>query len=440
MIEKNRNKLLDQSIYDMLPKDLKKITKNFKERDRDIVLLSSIGVLSNCFPNVQGEYRDEIVTPHLYIVFLAPAASGKGVMNYSKKIIETTHKYIYEKTKSQRKKCEEENKQNGKEERKECPQVQIKILPGNISSADMYNHLHKCRHGLLIFETEADTIGQMLKNDWSNYSDVLRKAYHHESISISRYTEGLYREVDNPKLAMVLSGTPEQLKPLIQSKENGLFSRLTFYTFDEIKDFNLPISSNRKNKVLAFCKLGYKINELNKELSSLKNPVILTMTVSQKKKLNQTMKRVSETVRKKGLDGFLSNVFRHGLMLFRIAQVLTCIRNLDNLPELQKLKIDDRDFDNAVNIIEYLLFHALYVYKTINQGVLSIQDTQILDCIVDILRKRKDKTDGTYFSTKTAIEVGEKFGVNRRTMTDKLHQWQRRKIIKRFAKGLYKIL
>ena len=41
----------------------------------------------------------------------------------------------------------------------------------------MYAYMGSSKHGLLIMESEADTMSNMLNNDWSNYSDVLRKAF-----------------------------------------------------------------------------------------------------------------------------------------------------------------------------------------------------------------------------------------------------------------------
>lgn len=89
------------------------------------------------------------------------------------------------------------------------------------------------KHGLLILESEADSISNMLKQDWGNFSDILRKAYHHEKIPISREIDDKFIEVESPKLSMVISGTQGQVKPLILSKESGLFSRFLYYYFDD---------------------------------------------------------------------------------------------------------------------------------------------------------------------------------------------------------------
>jgi hypothetical protein len=80
----------------------------------------------------------------------------------------------------------------------------------------------------LLFETEGDTLSQTLKSDYGNYSDTLRKAYHHETISLSRRKDREYLEVKNPRLSVVLAGTPEQVRRLIPDTENGLMSRFIF--------------------------------------------------------------------------------------------------------------------------------------------------------------------------------------------------------------------
>ena len=62
--------------------------------------------------------------------------------------------------------------------------LKLKYSLQMLSTAEMYSFLGSSEHGLLIMESEADTLSNMLNNDWNNYSDVLRKAFHHEPISI----------------------------------------------------------------------------------------------------------------------------------------------------------------------------------------------------------------------------------------------------------------
>ena len=84
-----KNDLIDQKIYKLLPTTLRKLTDNFEGREKDIILTSSIGVLSACLPNVYGMYGSEKLYSNLYLMIIAPAASGKGVMNKSRLLIIT---------------------------------------------------------------------------------------------------------------------------------------------------------------------------------------------------------------------------------------------------------------------------------------------------------------------------------------------------------------
>lgn len=78
------NELISKHVYDNLPNLLKGIAEPFEERERDVILLSSIVVLSNCIPNVYGIYDNKKYYPQLYLIIIAPPASGKGVMSFSK--------------------------------------------------------------------------------------------------------------------------------------------------------------------------------------------------------------------------------------------------------------------------------------------------------------------------------------------------------------------
>ncbi len=248
-----RKEVISNSIYNRLPKELKSLTENFEGREKDIVLLSSIGVLSGCFPNIYGIYAGKTIYPHLYVVIIAPPASGKGSMEKAKALIEKIHDKLLKESRKEYDECISDNNISNKNS---CPPIEIKVLPANTSSADMYDYLNSSKNGLVIIESEADTMGQNLKKEWGDYSDVLRKAFHHEQVSMSRTTNKQFKEVKQPKLAMVISGTPEQLKPIIQSKENGLFSRIIFYNFDEISEFKNVFAKSMKSRDNAFEEIG----------------------------------------------------------------------------------------------------------------------------------------------------------------------------------------
>lgn len=149
-------------------------------KERDIVLLSSLGVLSCCIPNVFGVYDGDRIYTNLFVLIVAPPASGKGTMNFSKILIKKIHGKILDDSKLSYSICQEQKKKDKEKNSGDCPQLELKIIPANISTAEMYAYLNVSKNGVLIMESEADTLSNMLKNDWSNYSDLLRKAFHHE--------------------------------------------------------------------------------------------------------------------------------------------------------------------------------------------------------------------------------------------------------------------
>ena len=421
-------RLINKEVYNNLPEDLKLITEPFTGREQDIVLVSSLGVLSDCLPNIKGYYDGDDIFANLYVLIIAPAASGKGVMNFSRILIEPIHNKILEESKAESLLCEREKKKNKDNKNDICPNIKIKILPANVSTAEMYSFLGSSEHGLLIIESEADTLSNMLNNDWSNYSDVLRKAFHHEPISISRKIEKVFEEINQPKLSMVISGTPNQLQPLMKSKDNGLFSRFLIYSFDEIAEFKNVFAIKSKDNRKAFENLSKVIFDLYRLLTELENPIEFQFTDNQIIRFTRRFKFIREDVIVNHTASFLSNLNRHGLIMFRICMILTALRNKDRITSKEVLVCSNRDFLNALSLTATLLRHSQFTFDTIETGILSAQDEEILDSL------------NSPFTRQDAIAVGEKMGIPIRTIDDKLVQFQNKRFTKKIKKGLYRKL
>jgi hypothetical protein len=317
-------------------------------------------------------------------------------------------------------------KKSNKNETELGPAVKVKILPANISSAEMYSFLGSSEHGLVIIETEADTMSNMLKNDWSNYSDVLRKAFHHEPVSLSRKTEKVFEEIKEPKLAIVISGTPDQLKPLIKSRENGLFSRFMIYNFDELTDFKDVFAAKNRNNKTIFKAVGKIVFNLYGLLIKLEKPIEFSFTDQQKEKFLKIIRPIRKDIVNNHEQSFISNLHRHGLILFRIAMILTVLRNKESLSSGQKLYCSDSDFLVASQLMKTMLRHCQFTFNSIETGDLSIQDDKILADLKST------------FTRQQAIDVGVKHGIPARTIDDKLAQWKKGKYIFKHSRGKYK--
>lgn len=103
------------------------------------------------------------------------------------------------------------------------------LISGNNTGTGILQNIMDANGTGLICETEADTISAAIGSEYGHWSDTLRKAFDHDRLSYNRRTDQEYREVKKSYLSVLLSGTPAQVKPLIPSTENGLFSRQLFY-------------------------------------------------------------------------------------------------------------------------------------------------------------------------------------------------------------------
>ena len=114
----------------------------------------------------------------------------------------------------------------------EAPQMppnKMFLISGNNSGTGILQNIMDANGTGFICESEADTLSTAIGSDYGHWSDTLRKAFDHDRLSYNRRTDQEYREIKKSYLSVLLSGTPAQVKALIPSAENGLFSRQLFY-------------------------------------------------------------------------------------------------------------------------------------------------------------------------------------------------------------------
>ncbi|SNB31327.1 conserved hypothetical protein [Flavobacterium psychrophilum] len=426
------NSHLPETVYENLPEFLKEITSPFDGRERDIVLLSSIGVLSACLPKIFGIYDGRRFYPNLFLLIVAPPASGKGVMNSSKSLIEKIHHYIKDASIFEIEECEQEQK-GKKHTNQKCPELEIKIIPGNVSSAKFYKHIKNSNPGVLVFETEADTISTMLKQDWGNFSDVLRKSFQHETISISRDTDDKYFEISNPKLSLVLSGTPDQVRPLIQSKENGLFSRFLFYCFDDATGWK-DISPNgvKTDYHQLFTNSGEEIFCLYEKLINNEVNIEIQLTDFQWETINSTMTLACDAfIKEKKLD-IIPILKRHGVMIFRICMILTTIRLKENNSFENIIFCEDQDFQCALEIIKSSIDHSIKVSSLLSNETDKNGKPLTVNDIIFYSELPEN------FERKKAVEIGITNNIPTRTVDFLLKKGIKDKRLIKIKNGAYK--
>ena len=416
---------IPDEVYEALPHILKEGARAFTDkRKQDVFFTGAISIISGCLPKVTGIYFNERVYPHLYTFIIAPAASGKGVLKNAKRLGDKYHQKILQQSREAQKIYETElaeykrlefkkNKGEPAPEKPQPPPFKIVFIPADCSQARMVEHLQANDGQGIICETEADTMSGAKKQDWGDYSPILRSAFHHEKISISRKTGNEYVEINEPRLAVALSGTPAQAPRLISSAEDGLFSRFLFYAFKNNIEWQDP--SPKSNTIVYndhFEALSDQILQLINLLEQ--SPTMVELQPSQWQIINTTFpKMLSEVVTFTSEDA-AGVVYRLGLVLFRICMIFSALRKHENGDMTETIICTDEDFNTALIIVQTYLQHSLLMFNNLPKQNESMQFHS-----GDGKRKFFEALPKE-FTRKEATEIGTKFKLSARTVDDVL--------------------
>ena len=371
--------------------------------DRDKMLLGALNIISglmggangtaDCHCGIYGLYDARRVYAPLYNIVYGAAGSSKGEIAFCKRIAapvkqEMRRQYEYEKQQyeQQMAQYEAQSKGKAKADRGEAPKeppYRDPFVPGNSSSSAVYRAMDANGGWGMMFETEADTVSAMIASDYGNYSDLMRKAHHHEPISMNRVTDRIHIDIDEPKLSVFLTCTPGQLSALFtaSSFENGLGSRILFYEMPEEKATFHDVFA-RKDEPLeeTYRRMGDAFLPLYHELRERKDsPLQFVMSSAQQQQFLAAFGSMLHEQSGMLGSGITAFIYRLALEGFRYAMVLTALRRLSEwtaIPVTQKeggifrpderaLVCDDRDFRSAMTIVGSLVNHTTRVYAVL---------------------------------------------------------------------------
>ena len=376
-------KTFSQAIHENLPLIMQRvIADSHSDEDADILILGSLTVISACTPNVYGVYDRRPVHANLFLYVTAPASAGKGRLSLCRHLAEPLHQYLRDKYKRDMQKYNEElaayavNKKTSLAVQPKEPPFLSLIIPANSTATVVYQTLSENDGVGLLFETEGDTLANAFNSDLGNYSDGFRKAFHHETISYLRKKDHEYVEILRPKFSAVLSGTRQQIYSLIPNAENGLFSRFIFYSMQtELvwRDMFPTIDGATADE--RFRQIGKDFYTFLKDFP--KDDVQFTLSYTQKQRFNDFFTETQRSYAYTFGDDIVASVRRLGLILFRIAMILSVLRLMDSFPaasktaplsEVKKSKrivCTDIDFQSALDIVKVLLLHTVEVYQSL---------------------------------------------------------------------------
>ena len=367
---------IPDEIFEKLPRILRNGTSAFDERrKRDVFFTAALAILSGCLPKVTGIYHQERVYTHLYTFIIAPPASGKGVLKNAKRLADKHHQKILEQSRAEQKKYDAEmidfknqsrnlKKGDAPPEQPEKPAFKIVFIPADTSHARMIEHLQMNDGEGIICETEADTMSGAKKQDWGDYSPALRSAFHHEKITFTRKTNNEYIEINEPRLAVALTGTPAQAPKLISSAEDGLFTRFLFYAFKNDIHWQDP-SPISKTIVYNdhFEALSNQVLNLIEFLNL--SPTEIHLTTLQWQILNNTFAKILNEVTTFTSENASGIVFRLGLIMYRICMIFTALRKFENSEINNNYTCNNEDFNIALLVVKTYLSHSILMFNNL---------------------------------------------------------------------------
>lgn len=194
-------------------------------------LLGTYGAL--CFSNVRAQYMDgRSHSPSLQVVIVGAQGSGKSIF-----------KNVYEQDLFHRVVMEDREKA-----RSNKPDQIIQTIGSEISKARLLE-LIAGNHDVYFYsmETEIDTVRQSFTKGGGLSSDLLRKAFSNESISLdNKHTRNECRGTFPVYFNYTFTGTPKAVRRFFKEEEyeDGTASRVCFCAIPElghsIPEFDLP--------------------------------------------------------------------------------------------------------------------------------------------------------------------------------------------------------
>ena len=379
---------------------------------RDMLLLS---LLTNCayaLPAMRMLHGrpHHTYSPELLTMIVAPAASGKGIMNYGRLLLQAIEG------------------QNGK-------QVYI---PANSSASALLKMMDEYDGRGIVFATEMDTLTQTLRAAYGQFGDIVRCIFEHETVSQLRRQNNEFIEIRSPRIAMLLSGTPNQVSPLLRNRENGLMSRFACYVVNNRMDFDDHVwdveeEGNIPHESMLYDRLATELGDRYLWMETAGHECYFYLTNTQLKTIKRMFRSEYDNYSAEFGDLFDASLKRMPVIMKRIGMILAGLRLDMTKPLPERVVCSEEDFQTMLLIGHKLLMHAAMVFQMMPE----LKATPVGEIGGNMLQKQFFQMLPTDFTKQDAVKQAEVLGVNVRTMEDWLEKMIKKAHIERVMKGMY---
>ena len=308
------------------------------------------------------------------------------------------------------------------------PPVRMFLISGNNTGTGILQNIMDSEGIGLICESEADTISTAIGSEHGHWSDTMRKAFDHDRLSYNRRTDREYREVKRSYLSVLLSGTPAQVKPLIPTAENGLFSRQLFYYMPAIHKWQNQFDRQDTDLETVFTGLGMQWREQLKRITA-GGLFTLRLTPEQKELFNNLFANLFIRSHLANGSEMASSVARLAINICRIMQVVAMLRVLesddiarsphltpdkdisgDNLKDSIITRWDmtvlPADFNSVLELTESLYRHATHILSFLPGTEISRRSNADRDALLQSMEREFTRSAFLLQAEATGIKPG----------------------------------
>lgn len=380
---------------------------------RDMLLLALLTNYAYALPAMRmyHGFPHHVYGPELMTMVLAPAASGKGIMNYAKLLLQGI----------------------------ESEHGEFVFLPANTSAAALMKYLQMLRGRGIMMASEIDTLSKALGSSFGGFSDVLRCMFEHETISQLRKSQDEFIEIPDPHFAVLLSGTYNQLKPLIKSRENGLMSRFACYVVKQTMDFDDRVWDEAATDAVPQDLVLYE--QLSRELSArygwmrkAKHNCFFYLTDAQRKTVTHMFRAMYDTHRNAFGNEFDSILKRMPVIMKRIGTILTGLRLDMTQPLPERVACSEDDFETMLLIGHKLLMHAAMMFQMLPAS----KDATPAEIGHTLIQKQFFAMLPADFTKQEAVKQAEILGIGLKSLDRWLSKFVQSSDLQHVSHGIYR--
>jgi hypothetical protein len=431
-------KQMESLLHELMPQLIDSGTKTFNHiSERLPFIYSSMAALSSLMTEVQTRYADKPIYPMIYFALVGPAGSNKGIVKYASKMLRAIHHEIKLQSEEAFKKYKADHRHWLKAVKEHVglpeptrPPYSVPIVSADITKSKLIQQIAD-NVGLptFIITDEIDTLVGAAKSQYgTGISAMLRSAYHHDPISQQLKSDNQHYDIEEPKVALCIAGTPSQMLGFIDNVENGLYSRFTILLTDDSITWNsvapCPTCPDREE---TFSRISKGCLQLFNFLK--RKPIEVELTQWQWDLINSFGEEklgIYATLQSEYLG---SVVKRHSLMIVKLAMVITVLKAFETNNASQKLLCDKEAFVAAMILVRQSFNCSVEFFEQFNTG----KKTPLAKNNTLLITKLP-----TEFSRFEAVSIATAERISERTLDRALEQLVSAGLLNKNGHGKYK--